>query len=121
MPYKARNTLYLRISKKIVLPIYVCRLHLPPFVPFQQHLQLYLDEKHLDWMSDEILQHVLEDIRPNILSKLRAESEFQTGGGTTVKKGSLETHRGCETSAFANNIFKTHSLYSNISVLLLPP
>lgn len=26
--------------------------------------QLYLDERHIDWMSDRILQHVLVDLRP---------------------------------------------------------
>jgi len=26
--------------------------------------QLYLDERHVDWMSDRILQHVLVDLRP---------------------------------------------------------
>ena len=26
--------------------------------------QVYLDERHLDWMNDQILQHVLADLRP---------------------------------------------------------
>lgn len=26
--------------------------------------KLYLDERHLDWMSDSVLQHVLADLRP---------------------------------------------------------
>jgi hypothetical protein len=28
------------------------------------HSKLYLDERHLDWMSDRVLQHVLADLRP---------------------------------------------------------
>jgi hypothetical protein len=28
--------------------------------------QLYLDERHTEWMSDRVLQHVLEDLRPRL-------------------------------------------------------
>ncbi|KAF7433043.1 hypothetical protein PC9H_004989 [Pleurotus ostreatus] len=74
MPFHARNAYYLRISQKHVLPLYV-----------------YLDERHLDWMSDVVLQHVIADLRPRILEKLRMESDNKksTGG-----KGAVDTHRG---------------------------
>ncbi|KAK0468205.1 uncharacterized protein EV420DRAFT_1743126 [Desarmillaria tabescens] len=74
MTFRPRNPYYLRISERNVLPLY-----------------LYLDDRHLDWMSDRILQHVLEDLRPNIVPKLKAESETQRGSD---KKGTVETHRG---------------------------
>ncbi|KAF5344099.1 hypothetical protein D9758_008857 [Tetrapyrgos nigripes] len=67
--FRPRNPYYLRISEKIVLPIY-----------------LYLDDRHLEWMSDRILQHVLEDLRPNILAKLQEEKNS--------KKKTVDTHRG---------------------------
>ncbi|KAG7449080.1 uncharacterized protein BT62DRAFT_1073612 [Guyanagaster necrorhizus] len=74
MTFRPRNPYYLRISERHVLPLY-----------------LYLDDRHLDWMSDRILQHVLEDLRPIIVSKLRTESELQRGSN---KNGTVETHRG---------------------------
>ncbi|THV08451.1 hypothetical protein K435DRAFT_11492 [Dendrothele bispora CBS 962.96] len=67
--FRPRNPYYLRISEKNVLLVY-----------------LYLDDRHLEWMSDRILQHVLEDLRPNILSKLQEE--------TGSKKRGVDTHRG---------------------------
>ncbi|PBL02392.1 hypothetical protein ARMGADRAFT_1057824 [Armillaria gallica] len=86
MTFRPRNPYYLRISEKNVLPLY-----------------LYLDDRHLEWMSDRILQHVLEDLRPNIVPKLRAESESQKGSD---KKGAVETHRG-ETYQFCYFLRKT--------------
>ncbi|KAK0206402.1 hypothetical protein DFS33DRAFT_1381508 [Desarmillaria ectypa] len=74
MTFRPRNPYYLRISERNVLPLY-----------------LYLDDRHLDWMSDRILQQALEDIRPNIVLKLRAASESQR---RSDKKGTVETHRG---------------------------
>ncbi|KAK0498639.1 hypothetical protein EDD18DRAFT_95533 [Armillaria luteobubalina] len=103
MTFRPRNPYYLRISEKNVLPLY-----------------LYLDDRHLEWMSDRILQHVLEDLRPklfplcyhvdcvvefkfSIVSKLRTESELQKGSD---KKGTVETHRG-ETYQFCYFLRKT--------------
>ncbi|KAK0191101.1 hypothetical protein F5146DRAFT_1047097 [Armillaria mellea] len=86
MTFRPRNPYYLRISEKNVLPFY-----------------LYLDDRHLEWMSDRILQHVLEDLRPNIVPKLRVESESQKGSD---KKGTVETHRG-ETYQFCYFLRKT--------------
>ncbi|KAF4601044.1 hypothetical protein EYR38_005693 [Pleurotus pulmonarius] len=74
MPFHARNAYYLRISQKHVLPLYV-----------------YLDERHLDWMSDLVLQHVVADLRPRILEKLRVENDSKK---TTGGKGTVDTHRG---------------------------
>lgn len=71
--------------------------------------QLYLDDHHISWMSDHILQHVLEDLRPKcysshftsvsnrssrILPKLQAEAE--SGSSSTAKKATVDTHRGGE-------------------------
>ncbi|KAK0242621.1 hypothetical protein EDD85DRAFT_296416 [Armillaria nabsnona] len=103
MTFRPRNPYYLRISEKNVLPLY-----------------LYLDDRHLEWMSDRILQHVLEDLRPkffpfcchddrvielkcSIVPKLRAETESQKGSD---KKGTVETHRG-ETYQFCYFLRKT--------------
>ncbi|KAI0320665.1 hypothetical protein OF83DRAFT_1052715 [Amylostereum chailletii] len=86
MSFRARNAYYLRISASSVLPLYV-----------------YLDERHITWMSDSILQHVLEDLRPKIIPKLRAEAGAYHGSipaPTTVKKGTVDVHRG-ETYQFA--------------------
>ncbi|KIK68041.1 hypothetical protein GYMLUDRAFT_36859 [Collybiopsis luxurians FD-317 M1] len=78
-PRKPRNPYYLRISKKDVLPVY-----------------LYLDDRHLEWMSDIVLQQVLEDLRPKILPKLQAERDTNSGSGgsSLAKKATVETHRG---------------------------
>lgn len=91
MPFRSRNPYYLRISEKNVLPVY-----------------LYLDERHLDWMSDLILQHVLSDLRPHILPKLKAETDTHSG---STKKATVDTYRG-ESYQFCYFFRKTepHSL-----------
>ncbi|KAJ7047256.1 hypothetical protein C8F04DRAFT_1021788 [Mycena alexandri] len=88
MPFRARNPYYLRISDKNVLPLYV-----------------YLDEQHLNWMSDNVLQHVLADLQPKILPKLKAEADAAaTPAGN--KKATVDTHRG-DSYQFAYFIRKT--------------
>ncbi|KAF8076510.1 hypothetical protein FPV67DRAFT_420291 [Lyophyllum atratum] len=77
MPFKTRNPYYLRISEKTVLPLY-----------------LYLDERHLEWMSDAVLQHVLADLRPYILPKLKAEASIVPGNAASSKKATVDTYRG---------------------------
>ncbi|KAJ7682685.1 hypothetical protein DFH06DRAFT_1161835 [Mycena polygramma] len=78
MPFRARNPYYLRISEKNVIPLYV-----------------YLDEHHVNWMSDSILQHVLADLQPKILPKLKAEADALRGGAAGAnKKPTVDTHRG---------------------------
>ncbi len=47
MVFTTRNLYYLRISRTTVLPFY-----------------LYLDQQHVNWMSDMVLQCVLRDLHP---------------------------------------------------------
>jgi hypothetical protein len=54
--------------------------------------QLFLDDGHLDWMSDRILQHVLADLRPKILPKIKVEARVLLGSGE--KQGTVDVHRG---------------------------
>ncbi|KAI0771557.1 hypothetical protein BD413DRAFT_57249 [Trametes elegans] len=79
MLFQTRNAYYLRISTTTVIPLY-----------------LYLDERHVDWMSERVLQHVLSDLRPLILPKLNAEVDAQVGPGgpANAKRGTLDVHRG---------------------------
>ncbi|KAH9943498.1 uncharacterized protein BXZ73DRAFT_40044 [Epithele typhae] len=78
MPFATRNAYYLRISATTVLPLYI-----------------YLDERHVEWMSDRVLQHVLADLRPLIIPKLNAEADAQLGSGSAAsKRGTLDVHRG---------------------------
>ncbi|TFK75800.1 hypothetical protein BDN72DRAFT_785798 [Pluteus cervinus] len=78
MVFRTRNPYYLRISEQDVLPIY-----------------LYLDERHLEWMSDFTLQRVLVDLRPHILTKLKIEAEYVGAtSATAAKKITVDTHRG---------------------------
>ncbi|KAF8525341.1 hypothetical protein JB92DRAFT_3087327 [Gautieria morchelliformis] len=83
MPFSARNARYLRISTHTVLPLYI-----------------YLDDKHVEWMTDYTLQCVLEDLRHVIGPKLRAENNQQSAGGSNAKKGTVDVHRG-DTYQFA--------------------
>jgi len=89
MSFSNRNSFYLRISRTTVLPIYI-----------------YLDERHVKWMSDIVLQHVLSDLRPHILSKLKAETNQLTGVALNGKKATVDTHRG-DTYQFCYFIRKT--------------
>ncbi|KAJ7094657.1 hypothetical protein B0H15DRAFT_830392 [Mycena belliarum] len=77
MPFRTRNPYYLRISEKNVLPLY-----------------LYLDGRHVNWMTDSILQHVLADLQPKILPKLKAEADAHSGTSSNNKKATVDTHRG---------------------------
>ncbi|VDB85440.1 unnamed protein product [Peniophora sp. CBMAI 1063] len=79
MPFQTRNTYYLRISPNTVLPLFV-----------------YLDERHVDWMSDRVLRHVLEDLRLKIPNKLRAEDHINlaSGSSASAKRGTVDVHRG---------------------------
>ncbi|KAG2156157.1 hypothetical protein DEU56DRAFT_222716 [Suillus clintonianus] len=76
--FSVRNAYYLRVSASSVIPLY-----------------LYLDERHVDWMSDAVLQHVLADLRPLVLPKLQAEKDIHFGpGASSGKKGAVDVHRG---------------------------
>ncbi|KAJ4478236.1 hypothetical protein J3R30DRAFT_3702969 [Lentinula aciculospora] len=91
MAFRPRNSYYLRISKKDVLPVY-----------------LYLDDRHVGWMNDTILQQVLGDLRLKILLKLQAEADPSSapGGPPSTKKATVDTHRG-ETYQFCYFLRKT--------------
>ncbi len=86
-------------------------------------------------MSDRILQHVLEDLRPkffpfcchddcvvelkySIVPKLRAESESQKGSDM---KGTVETHRGGMYLLSSTLPTNAETVCRNIPILLLPP
>lgn len=76
--FSVRNAYYLRVSASSVIPLY-----------------LYLDERHVDWMSDMVLQHVLADLRPLVLPKLQAEKDIHFGpGASSGRKGAVDVHRG---------------------------
>ncbi|EIN10424.1 hypothetical protein PUNSTDRAFT_65319 [Punctularia strigosozonata HHB-11173 SS5] len=78
MPYSVRNAHYLRISPHSVMPFY-----------------LYLDERHVEWMSDRVLQRVLADLQPLLIPKLRAEADVTPGNANSNgKKGTVDVHRG---------------------------
>ncbi|KAI0796729.1 hypothetical protein C8Q75DRAFT_208291 [Abortiporus biennis] len=79
MRFGTRNLYYLRISSHAILPLY-----------------LYLDEQHVDWMSEQVLQHVLADLRPLIPIKLMNEPDIFSSSSSSGKKtgGTLDVHRG---------------------------
>lgn len=54
--FTARNVFYLRISATTVL-----------------HMLLYLDRRHIEWMSAEMLEKVLHALKSRIATKLGAE------------------------------------------------
>ncbi|KAF9782835.1 hypothetical protein BJ322DRAFT_1110714 [Thelephora terrestris] len=90
--FKTKNLYHLRISANSVLPLYV-----------------YLDPRHLSWMTDTVLQHVLSDLRPLIISKLTEEAHAYFGPGSGpqgAKKPTVSTHRG-ETYHFCYFFKKT--------------
>jgi len=94
MSFTTRNTYHLRLSAHSVLPLY-----------------LYLDERHVEWMTNATLQKVLTDLQPLILPKLQAE---QHTGLVNSKKGSVDVHRG-EDYQFAFFIRKVDS-QSNVLI-----
>ncbi|KZV76140.1 hypothetical protein PENSPDRAFT_646678, partial [Peniophora sp. CONT] len=110
MPFQTRNAYYLRISSNTVLPLYV-----------------YLDERHVDWMTDRVLQHVLEDLRPKIPVKLRAEDHINLSSGSSgsAKKGTVDVHRGDTYQfAFFFKYTEPHSLLikqRNFTLVTEPP
>lgn len=46
MKFSTRNAFYLRASNYRIVPLF-----------------LYLDERHVDWMSDRVLQLVIADLK----------------------------------------------------------
>ncbi|KAF8640062.1 hypothetical protein AX17_001303 [Amanita inopinata Kibby_2008] len=59
--FNGRNMYYLRLSEDLIMPLYV-----------------FLDEQHITWMSNVVLQRVLSDLRPRLVSKLKAEAKAQS-------------------------------------------
>lgn len=86
MPFLTRNRYYLRVSSSKTIPLYV-----------------YLDNQHVDWMSDQILRKVVADLRLKVGPKLRAEYDAHVGSGPApagAKRGTVDVHRG-DTYQFA--------------------
>lgn len=65
--FKGRNLYYLRL-KGTVLPLYVSTFRTHSLRLFTLY-QVFLDEKHIDWMNDITLQRVLSDLRPQSVLK----------------------------------------------------
>ncbi|OXG37661.1 hypothetical protein C359_05038 [Cryptococcus neoformans Bt120] len=63
MTFSTRNAYYLRVSNYRVIPLF-----------------LYLDERHVDWMSDRVLQLVIASLQhklPNMLWNARGEKKHK--------------------------------------------
>ncbi|KIM29522.1 hypothetical protein M408DRAFT_22865 [Serendipita vermifera MAFF 305830] len=75
--YTTRNLFYLKISNEVVLPLYV-----------------YLDQQHVHWMSDFVLQKVLRDLKPlqvhRIGPKIILEGDDLFHLGTKNPKATVE-------------------------------
>ncbi|KAG8691415.1 hypothetical protein FRC11_004179 [Ceratobasidium sp. 423] len=82
MTFQSRNLYHLRVNKHTVLPLY-----------------LYLDEKHVDWMTWGVLNDIISDLKPLIGPKLVKESHIGTSGlsASAAKKAGqsvVEVYRG---------------------------
>ncbi|KAL5636481.1 hypothetical protein ACGC1H_000442 [Rhizoctonia solani] len=82
MSFQTRNLYHLRTNKHTVLPLY-----------------LYLDEKHIDWMTRGVLNEIISDLKPLIGPKLAKESHNGASGlsvSAAKKAGQsvVEVHRG---------------------------
>ncbi|CEL63811.1 hypothetical protein RSOLAG1IB_05575 [Rhizoctonia solani AG-1 IB] len=82
MVFQNRNLYHLRVNKHTVLPLY-----------------LYLDEKHVDWMTRRTLNEIIADLKPLIGPKLVKESHIGASGlsASAAKKAGqsvVEVHRG---------------------------
>ncbi|CAE6438059.1 unnamed protein product [Rhizoctonia solani] len=82
MAFQSRNLYHLRVNKHTVLPLY-----------------LYLDEKHVDWMTRVLLNNIISDLKPLIGPKLVKESHIGASGlsASAAKKAGqsvVEVHRG---------------------------
>ncbi|CAE6422674.1 unnamed protein product [Rhizoctonia solani] len=82
MSFQNRNLYHLRVNKHTILPLY-----------------LYLDEKHVDWMTRSVLNEIIADLKPLIGPKLVKESHVGASGlsASAAKKAGqsvVEVHRG---------------------------
>lgn len=67
--YSTRNAYYLRVSTYKVIPFF-----------------LYLDERHVNWMSDEVLDAVVDDLKPK-MQELLLTSRFAKKHRVHVERG----------------------------------
>ncbi|KAH7343274.1 hypothetical protein B0J17DRAFT_713462 [Rhizoctonia solani] len=82
MSFQSRNLYHLRVNKHTVLPLY-----------------LYLDDRHVDWMTRGVLNEIISDLKPLIGPKLVKESHIGASGlsvSAAKKAGQsvVEVHRG---------------------------
>ena len=82
--YSTRNALYLRVSTYKVIPLF-----------------LYLDERHVNWMSDDILDSVVEDLKDKMQSLLAVTR------GTKKHRVHVERGEGYQYCYFLRNSSKT--------------
>lgn len=74
----ARNLFYLRISPRTVL---MCTV--------------LLDQRHVNWMTDETFQRILQVLKPRLLNKLKSETNPLSGpSDASQKKTKMDVHRG---------------------------
>lgn len=70
MSFSTRNAYYLRASNYRTIPLF-----------------LYLDERHVDWMSDTVLQRVIASLQPR-MGELLDESRVRgMASGNPADKG----------------------------------
>ncbi|CAE6450198.1 unnamed protein product [Rhizoctonia solani] len=82
MSFQSRNLYHLRVNRHTILPLYI-----------------YLDERHIDWMTRGILNEIISDLKPLIGPKLVKESHIGASGlsASAAKKAGqsvVEVHRG---------------------------
>ena len=75
--FTARNVFYLRISATTVL-----------------HMLLYLDRRHVEWMSSEMLEKVLHALKTRISLKLGAESTNVSKRRRELDSEKVDVYRG---------------------------
>ncbi|BEJ16117.1 hypothetical protein CspHIS471_0507220 [Cutaneotrichosporon sp. HIS471] len=69
MPFSTRNAFYLRASNYRVVPLF-----------------LYLDERHVDWMSSDVLEAVISKLQPKIKDLLTV-SRYEKKHKVYVERG----------------------------------
>lgn len=93
MRFGRRNAYYLRISGQSVLPLYVRIIFI--CCTYSDDEQLYLDERHVDWMSEQVLHHVLSDLRPKcVMRQCSQRSRFRRTKLRSWSQDTAETQGG---------------------------
>jgi hypothetical protein len=75
MSFSSRNAYYLRVSNYRTIPLF-----------------LYLDERHVDWMSDVVLQRVMAALQPRMKDLLQEAWARQSKSGAGEKAGKHKVH-----------------------------